>query len=236
MRNDDSVREYLPLVKSVAGRVALGMHSQVVDYDDLVQYGMCGLLDAMSRFDPTRHVQFNTYATYRIRGAMFDGMRAVDWAPKSLRMRAREAESADADLAADLGRPAAAAEIAAALGVTEQELRRLRARIDGAEVLSMHAEHGGEDGDGASIEDGLAASEASDPAALAERAEVRRVIAAAIEDLPENERQALTLHYYEELPLQEIAQVLAVTPSRVSQLHRKARLTLRAKLGSAGIC
>lgn len=224
---------YLPLVKHVAARVAAGIRSAIVDYDDLVQCGWLGLMDALGKFDPARHVKFTTYAVPRIRGAMLDGVRATDWQSRHMRLQARATEAAIGDLEAGLGRAATDAEIAGALGVALPELWRLRARIAyAAPIASLHDGCGE---DGAPPEDHLAAPPSADPAAIAEREEVRRVILEAIEELPEDERLVLTLHHHEGMLLQEIAEVLAVTPGRVSQLRAKAYLALRAKLGAAGV-
>ena len=224
------VHQYAPLVKYVAGRVAIGMPS-AVDFDDLVQCGMFGLFDAISKFDPTKHVKFKTYAVTRIRGAIFDELRAIDWIPRSVRQKAREVEDTVRDLEASLGRAATDAEIAGGMGVTVQEFQRILVRIAGTAVVSLNdVWHGGEDEDRVSIEDNIESPSESGLATIVEKEEIRRVIVEAIKELPENEQQVLVLYYYEELTLKEIGQVLEVTESRVSQLHTKARLRLRTKL------
>lgn len=234
-QRDPSVREYFvhqyaPLVKYVAGRVAIGMPS-AVDFDDLVQCGMFGLFDAISKFDPTKHVKFKTYAVTRIRGAIFDELRAIDWVPRSVRQKAREVEDTVRELEAGLGRAATDEEIAGAMGVSVKEFQRVLVRIAGTAVVSLNdVWHGGEDEDRVSIEDNIESPTESGPATIAEKEEMRRVIVEAIRELPENEQQVLALYYYEELTLKEIGQVLEVTESRVSQLHTKARLRLRTKL------
>lgn len=234
-QRDPSIREYFvhqyaPLVKYVAGRVAIGMPS-AVDFDDLVQCGMFGLFDAISKFDPTKHVKFKTYAVTRIRGAIFDELRAIDWVPRSVRQKAREVEDTVRELEAGLGRAATDEEIAGGMGVSVQEFQRVLVRIAGTAVVSLNdVWHGGEDEDRVSIEDNIESPTESGPATIAEKEEMRRVIVEAIRELPENEQQVLALYYYEELTLKEIGQVLEVTESRVSQLHTKARLRLRTKL------
>ena len=218
----DAVR-HLPLVKSIARGLAARIQSPVVDVDDLVQYGMLGLFDAISKFDPARHAKLTTYAAIRIRGAMLDGVRALDRQPSSLRRRAREVEATIGDLEAGLGRAATAGEIAARLGVAMPEWQRLRARIAAAQ-------------DGAPLEDRLvAAPPSADPAAQAERDEVRRVVRRHCEALPADERLVLLLHHWEEVTLKDIADVLGVTPGRISQLHTKACLALHASLTRAGM-
>ena len=234
---DPSIREYFvhqysPLVKYVAGRVAIGMPS-AFDFDDLVQCGMFGLFDAISKFDPTKHVKFKTYAVTRIRGAIFDELRAIDWVPRSVRQKAREVEGTVRGLEASLGRAATDEEIAASMAISVEEFQRILLRIAGTAVVSLNdVWHGGEDEDSVSIEDNIESPSESGPATMAEKEEMKRVIVQAIEDLPENEQQVLALYYFEELTLKEIGQVLEVTESRVSQLHTKARLRLRTKLSN----
>ena len=223
-------RRYVPLVKYGARRMAIGMQD-AVDFDDLVQYGMFGLFDAISKFDPTKHVKFKTYAVTRIRGAIFDELRAIDWIPRSVRQKAREVEAAVRGLEASLGRTATDAEIAGGMAITVQELHRILVRIAGTEVVSLNEVwNGGEDEDGASIEDNIESPSESEPAAIVEKEEIKRVIVEAIKELPENEQQVLMLYYYEELTIKEIGQVLEVSESRVSQLHTKARHRLGIEL------
>ena len=237
-QRDPSIREhfvnqYAPLVKYVAGRVAIGMPN-AVDFDDLVQCGMFGLFDAIGKFDPTKHVKFKTYAVTRIRGAIFDELRAIDWVPRSVRQKAREVEDAVRGLEAGLGRAATDEEIAGSMGVTVQEFQRILVKIAGTAVVSLNdVWHGGEDDDRISIAESIESPTEAGPATIAENEEMKRVIVEAIKDLPENEQQVLVLYYYEELTLKEIGQVLEVTESRVSQLHTKARLRLRTKLTNA---
>lgn len=227
------VHQYAPLVKYVAGRVAIGMPA-AVDFDDLVQCGMFGLFDAISKFDPTKHVKFKTYAVTRIRGAIFDELRAIDWIPRSVRQKAREVEDTVRDLEASLGRTATDEEIAGSMDITVQEFQRILVRIAGTAVVSLNEVwHGGEDEDRVSIEDNIESPSELGPATMVEKEEIKRVIVEAIKELPENEQQVLVLYYYEELTLKEIGQVLEVTESRVSQLHTKARLRLRTKLTNA---
>ena len=234
-QRDPSIREYFvhqyaPLVKYVAGRVAIGMPSGF-DFDDLVQCGMFGLFDAISKFDPTKHVKFKTYAVTRIRGAIFDELRAIDWVPRSVRQKSREGEDTVRGLEASLGGAATDEEIAARMGISEDDFQRILLRIAGTAVISLNDMwHGNEDEDRVSMEDNIESPTESGPATMAEKEEMRRVIVQAIGEPPENERQVLALYYFEELTLKEIGQVLEVTESRVSQLHTKARLRLRTKL------
>jgi len=222
---------YAPLVKYVAGRVAVGLPS-TIDTDDLVGYGIFGLVDAVEKFDPGRGVKFETYAIARIRGAMIDGLRSNDWVPRSVRQKARQLEQTVAQLEAQLGRSATEAEICAALEMDPKDYAALLTELRGAALVSLE-ELWGHDPDqenplslGQMLED--TAAEA--PGAALEAAEVERLLGEVIESLPERERLVVTLYYYEGLTLKEIGQVLGVSESRVCQLHTKALVRLRVRL------
>ncbi|MCX7025561.1 MAG: RNA polymerase sigma factor WhiG [Spirochaetes bacterium] len=224
------IRQYAPLVKYVAGKVAAGMpHS--VEFEDLVGFGVFGLIDAIDKFDPEKNVKFKTYAVTRIRGAIFDELRSIDWVPRSVRQKTREIEETIVELEAKLGRPASDAEIAEALGVSEDEFSRTMLKISGTSVLSLNdVWYSGEDADKISIGDSIESPSSLNPDSQIERDEIKRVIVQAINELPDKEKKVLVLYYYEDLTLKEIGEVLEVTESRVSQLHTKAILRLRAKL------
>jgi len=227
---DAFIRQYAPLVKYVAGKVAAGMPN-TVEFDDLVGFGAFGLLDAIDRFDPEKNVKFKTYAVTRIRGAIFDELRSIDWVPRSVRQKTKEIEEAVVGLEAKLGRPATDHEIAGALGLSEDELLKTMLKISGTSVLSLNdVWYSGDDSDKISIGESIESPLSLNPDAAVEREEVKRVIVQAISELPEKEKKVLVLYYYEDLTLKEIGQVLEVTESRVSQLHTKAILRLRAKL------
>ncbi|MDR2482136.1 MAG: RNA polymerase sigma factor WhiG [Treponema sp.] len=224
------IKQYAPLVKYVAGKVAVGMpHS--VEFDDLVGFGVFGLLDAIDKFDPEKSVKFKTYAVTRIRGAIFDELRSIDWVPRSVRQKTREVEEAIGSLEAQLGRTATDQEIARSLGMGEGEFLKTMMKISGTSVLSLNdVWFSGDENDKVSIGDSIESPSSLNPDVIVEKEEIRRVIISAISELPEKEKKILVLYYYEDLTLKEIGQVLEVTESRVSQLHTKAILRLRAKL------
>ena len=224
------IKQYAPLVKYVAGKVAVGMPSNV-EFDDLVGYGVFGLLDAIDKFDPEKNVKFKTYAVTRIRGAIFDELRSIDWVPRSIRQKTREVEDAIGTLEARLGRTATDQEIAGALGMGQDEYAKTMMKISGTSILSIHEVwYSGDENDKVSIGDSIESPSSLNPEVMAEREEIRRVIVEAINELPDNEKKILVLYYFEDLTLKEIGQVLGVTESRVSQLHTKAILRLRTRL------
>ncbi|MDR3337015.1 MAG: RNA polymerase sigma factor WhiG [Treponema sp.] len=224
------VKQYAPLVKYVAGKVAVGMpHS--VEFDDLVGFGVFGLLDAIDKFDPDKGVKFKTYAVTRIRGAIFDELRSIDWVPRSVRQKTKEVEEAIGSLEAQLGRTATDQEIAASLGMDEDEFSKIMIKISSTSILSLNdVWFSGDDNDKVTIEASIESPASLNPDIIVEKDEIRRIIINAINELPDKEKKILVLYYYEDLTLKEIGQVLEVTESRVSQLHTKAILRLRAKL------
>lgn len=238
---DEGLREqlilhYSPLVKYVAGRVSVGLPSNV-EQADFVSSGIFGLIDAIEKFDPERSIKFETYAITRIRGAMIDELRALDWIPRSVRQKARAVERAYASLEANLRRSPSEPEVAAEMGIPLEELRGVFSQLSLANVVALEEEllHvGGEGGAGLSLMDTLEDTAADDPVEVAEGREMRRLLARAINTLPEREKTVVTLYYYEGLTLAEIGQVLGVTESRVSQIHTKSVLQLRAKLADVG--
>jgi RNA polymerase sigma factor for flagellar operon FliA len=224
------IKQYAPLVKYVAGKVAVGMPSNV-EFDDLVGFGVFGLLDAIDKFDTDKNVKFKTYAVTRIRGSIFDELRSIDWVPRSVRQKTREIEDAIVHLESKLGRTASDNEIAGSLGVSEQEFHQTLFKISGTSIMSLNdVWYSGDDAERISIGDSIESPASLNPDVIVEREEIKRVIVEAINELPEKEKMVLVLYYYEDLTLKEIGQVLNVTESRVSQLHTKANLRLRAKL------
>jgi RNA polymerase sigma factor for flagellar operon FliA len=224
------IKQYAPLVKYVAGKVAVGMPHNV-EFDDLVGFGVFGLLDAIDKFDPEKNVKFKTYAVTRIRGAIFDELRSIDWVPRSVRQKTREVEEAIGSLEAQLGRTATDQEIASSMGMDEAEYLKTIMKISGTTIISLHdVWFSGDENDKISIGDSIESPSSLNPDVMVEKDEMRRVIVEAINDLPEKEKKILVLYYYEDLTLKEIGQVLEVTESRVSQLHTKAILRLRSKL------
>ena len=224
------IKQYAPLVKYVAGKVAIGMPNNV-EFDDLVGYGVFGLLDAIEKFDPDKGVKFKTYAVTRIRGAIFDELRSIDWVPRSVRQKTREIEEAVGSLEAQLGRTATDQEIAESLNMEEAEYQKTMMKISGTSILSLNdVWYSGDENDKVSIVDSIEAPVSLNPDIIVEKDEIRRVIVEHINELPDKEKKILVLYYYEDLTLKEIGKVLDVTESRVSQLHTKAISRLRSKL------
>lgn len=223
------IREHLPLVKYLAGRMIVHLPPQV-EMDDLIGYGVFGLIEAIQRYDPARGVKFETYAYTRIRGAMLDGLRAMDWVPQGLRRRAREVEACYRRLESRLGRPAEDAEVAAELGLTTEEFADLLQDLARTTVVSLDDVLPSDADDPAAVLDRLADPDAADPLEAATLTDLRRRLADALRGIPERERLVVTLYYYEGLTVKEIAAVMGVSPSRVSQLHTRAILRLRARL------
>lgn len=227
---DFFIKQYAPLVKYVAGKVAVGMPSNV-EFDDLVGFGVFGLIDAIDKFEPDKNVKFKTYAVTRIRGSIFDELRSMDWVPRSVRQKTREIESTVVQLESRLGRTASDSEIAEALGMTDVEFQHTLFKISGTSIMSLNdVWYSGDDSERISIGDSIESPSSLNPDVIVEREEIKRVIVQAINELPEKEKLVLVLYYYEDLTLKEIGQVLHVTESRVSQLHTKANLRLHAKL------
>lgn len=227
---DAFIRQYMPLVKYVAGKVAVGMPGSV-EFDDLVGFGQFGLLDAIKKYDPDKNVKFKTYAVTRIRGAIFDELRQLDWVPRSVRQKSREIEDTIVELEARLGRTAEDSEVAQAMGLSLEAFHQMVLKVSGTSILSLNdVWYAGDDSDRISIGDSIEAPSSLNPDVVVEREEIKRVIAEAINELPEKEKMVLVLYYHEDLTFKEIGQVLQVSESRISQLHTKANLRLRVKL------
>jgi RNA polymerase sigma factor for flagellar operon FliA len=227
---DAFVRQYAPLVKYVAGKIAVSMPHNV-EFDDLVGFGVFGLFDAINKFDPDKNVKFKTYAVTRIRGAIFDELRSIDWVPRSVRQKSREVEDTMRRLESSLGRAASDEELADAMGVSVKDLGKTLLKISTTSILSLNdIWFTGEDNDKISLGDSIESPRSMNPEAIVEKEEIRQVIIRTIDELPEKEKKVLVLYYYEDLTLKEIGKVLEVTESRVSQLHTKAIIRLRSKL------
>ncbi len=226
------IRQYMPLVKYVAGKVSTGMPDSV-EFDDLVGYGQFGLLDAINKFDPDKNVKFKTYAVTRIRGAIFDELREQDWVPRSVRQKSREIEDTMVELEGRLGRSPSHSEVAQAMGMTESEYQATIMKVSGTSVLSLNdVWYAGDDNDHMSIGDNIESPASLNPDVIVEREEVRKVVINTINELPKNEKMVIVLYYNEDLTFKEIGQVLNVSESRISQLHTKALLRLKSKLTS----
>ncbi len=226
------ILHYSPLVKYVAGRVGVGLPPNI-EQADLVSYGIFGLIDAIDKFDLERAIKFETYAISRIRGAIIDELRAIDWIPRSVRYKAREVEKAYAKLEGDLHRTPSESEVAAEMGIKLEDLHTIFSQVSFVNVVALDEllSVGGEKGDKLSLVDTLEDTKAEDPVLAFESEETKFLLAKAINMLPEREKIVVTLYYYEGLTLAEIGQVLGVTESRICQMHTKAVLQLRGKLG-----
>jgi RNA polymerase sigma factor for flagellar operon FliA len=235
---DEKARErlvlaYSPLVKFVAGRMSSGLPAHIEE-SDLISYGLLGLIGAIERFDPDREIKFETFAVARIKGSIIDELRSLDWVPRSVRAKAREIEAAHAKLERTLGRTPTDEEVAAELGVTNEEFQESLLQISNSSVVALDELWSVSDasGDQVSLLDTMKDPSAVDPARELGVSELKDRLANAISRLPEREKLVVALYYYENLTLREIGEVLGVTESRVSQLHTKAVLRLKARLQS----
>ncbi|MFN2613190.1 MAG: RNA polymerase sigma factor WhiG [Actinomycetota bacterium] len=232
---DPQIREsliihYSPLVKYVAGRVAVGL-PQNIEQADLVSYGIFGLIDAIEKFDLGREIKFETYAISRIRGAIIDELRAIDWIPRSVRSKARQVEGAISKLENQLHRPPTDGELSEALGLSVDELQGTLNQINLVSVVALdELLTPGDKGERMALVETLEDMDSPDPVSTFESEETRKMLAQTVQYLPERERLVITLYYYEGLTLAEIGHVLGVTESRVCQMHTKAVLELRNKM------
>jgi RNA polymerase sigma factor FliA len=222
---------YSPLVKYVAGRTAAGLPPHVEE-SDLISYGLVGLIAAIERFDPSREIKFETYAIMRIKGAIIDELRAMDWVPRSVRARSREVERAHSKLEHSLQRAPTEQEVAAELNVSVDQLNDSLLQIANSSMVALDELWSTSDssGDQVSLMDTLEDTTAPDPAQALDLGDLKDRIANSIATLPEREKLVIALYYYENLTLREIGEVLGVTESRVSQLHTKAVLRLRSQM------
>ena len=227
---DALIVHYSPLVKYVAGRVGVGL-PQNVEQSDLVSYGIFGLIDAIEKFDLERGFKFETYAISRIKGAIIDELRSIDWVPRSVRTKARAIEKAYTKLEAEHHRSPSDAELAHELGVTDAQLQQTFTQVSfiGVVALDEMLGGGGDRGESMSLGDTVPDA-APGPVATYEVEEMRQILADAINGMPEREKIVLTLYYYEGLTLAEIGEVLGVTESRVCQIHTKSVIHLRSKI------
>jgi RNA polymerase sigma factor FliA len=231
---DRLILTYAPLVKYVAGRLGSGLPAHVEE-GDLVSYGLLGLIGAIERFDPSRDIKFETYAIARIKGSIIDELRSMDWVPRSVRARARDIERAIAALEARLARAPTDEEIAKKLDITEPEFQDALLEISRSSIAALDElwASPGSSGDAVALIDTIEDPTAAEPQSAMAHTELREALGEAISRLPEREKLVVTLYYYEELTLREIGEVLGVTESRVSQLHTKAILRLKARLSSS---
>jgi RNA polymerase sigma factor for flagellar operon FliA len=232
--NEPEAREtilegYLPLVKNVAGRMALGF-PRSVELSDLVSTGVIGLIEALSNFDPDRGVKFETYAVPRIRGAILDELRALDWVPRSTRAKSREVERATAKLENRLGRPASDQELAEELRVSHGELFQTLGDISCGVVMSLDELISGEEENRQVPRVETIEDPEDNIFTQIEKNELKQFLSGAISSLSEQERLVVALYYFEELTLKEIGEIMQISESRVSQIHTKAVWRLRGMI------
>ena len=228
------ILNYSPLVKYVAGRVAVGLPANI-DQADLVSYGIFGLIDAIEKYELDRGIKFETYAISRIRGAIIDELRAIDWVPRSVRFKAREVEKAYSALENKLKRPPSDGEIAGEMDISIDDLNNIYTQLSSVSLVALDelmTVEGGQ-GDKLSLVETLEDTRTTGPVESIETAEMKNILTGAINRLPEREKIVITLYYYEGLTLAEIGRVLGVTESRVCQMHTKAVLAMRGKISEA---
>jgi RNA polymerase sigma factor FliA len=232
---DRLILTYAPLVKYVAGRLGSGLPAHV-DENDLVSYGLLGLIGAIERFDPDRDIKFETYAIARIKGSIIDELRAMDWVPRSVRSRARDIERAIGELERKLHRAPTDEEISEKLGVSTDDLNESLTEIGRSSIAALDelwTISSGGGGDQVALIDTIEDTQGPEPQSELAQTELKEALGEAIARLPEREKLVVTLYYYEELTLREIGEVLGVTESRVSQLHTKAILRMKARLAGS---
>ncbi len=223
--------KYIPLVKHVVSKFVNNLPKNI-EYEDLVEYGIIGLLDAVGKFDITKDVDFKTYALLRIRGAIYDELRELDMLPRTLRKVSKNIEAAYIEIERQKGRPATDEEVCNYLNISIKELDEYFSKINVANVYSLEESIGdNEDGNstlGSIIED----KKSENPHENLEKKEIKEALLAVIKELTEKEKTVITLYYYEELTLKEIGKVMDISESRVSQIHSKTVIKLRAKLSA----
>jgi RNA polymerase sigma factor for flagellar operon FliA len=230
---EQMVLQYAPLIKYIASRLALRLPSHI-SMEDLISSGIIGLIDAVQKFDPSKNIHFKTYAEFRIKGAMRDELRSLDWTPRSVRKKAHLIESAYAQLQKSLGRPADADEVAELLGLPLEDFYRLLDETKSVSVVALEESRktGGLQGPVMDHEllETIQDENARDSFVAVHFAELQEVMVRAIEALPDKEKLLISLYYYEELTMKEIGQIMGYTESRISQLHTQAMFRLKHKL------
>ena len=224
------ILEYAPLVKVVAGRLSMYLGYNV-EYEDLVSYGIFGLIDAIDKFDFLKDVKFETYASLRIRGAILDQIRKMDWIPRTIRQKQKKIDAVIREIEAKYGRSATDEEISAGLGISGEEYLDWQSQMKITNVVSLNEflEQGSE------VPNEAAQSKSvqfDSPEEVLERDELKKMLAESLELLTEKERKVIVLYYYEDLTLKEISNILGVSESRISQLHTRALQKMRGKMGN----
>lgn len=219
--------EYSALVKIVAGRMSMYLGYNV-EYEDLVSYGIFGLIDAIDKFDYGKGIKFETYASLRIRGAILDQIRKMDWIPRSLRQKQKKIEAAVSKIETETGKAASDNQIAVELGISDEEYISWQEQANLTNIISLDefAENNGEKG-----LDTIRGNTFEEPEQVIEKSEMKRMLAESLETLTDNEKKVVLLYYYEEMTLKEISSIMEVSESRVSQLHTKALKKMKGQLG-----
>ncbi len=229
-KREELIIKYTPLIRYIAGKLAMRLPPHI-SIDDLMSSGVIGLMDAIEKFDPSKKIQFKTYAEFRIRGAMLDELRAQDWVPRSVRKKASELEKTYHKLEKKLGRPAEDEEVAEALGLTMDQFYDLLEKTKNVTFLDIEAlRRRMPEGSDEDLFDLIADDSESDPFIQLNLTEVKELLINGINELPEKERLVLSLYYYEDLTMREIGEIMGYTESRISQMHTKAIMRLRASL------
>jgi RNA polymerase sigma factor for flagellar operon FliA len=224
------ILHYTPLVKYVAGRLYVEA-SPSAEKADLVSYGVFGLIDAIEKFDLSRNTKFETYAISRIKGAIIDGLRALDWIPRSIRFKARELEKTYATLGSELKRIPTEEEVSQEMGISVKKLHEMLGQIDATKMIALNGTFNpAYGGDRVGLIDTVENANSVDPSRMFELEELKTMLAQAIDALPEREKTIIILHYYEGLSFKNIRELFEVSEPRISQMHSKAILHLRAKL------
>jgi RNA polymerase sigma factor FliA len=224
------INDFAPLIKYIAARIAVRLPPHI-DVNDLIDAGVIGLIDAIEKFDPDKRIKFKTYAEFRIRGAILDELRSMDWVPRSVRQKAKKIEEAMAEIEDSLGRPATDEETAVELGIDLQSYYHLLSETAAASLLSLN-DLGDEEDDSSrkNLVEYVIQKDKDQPSHQLQHNEMAAQISEAIFALPEKEKRVISLYYYDELTMKEIGHVLKFTESRVSQIHTKAILRMRRRL------
>jgi RNA polymerase sigma factor for flagellar operon FliA len=225
------VLEHTPLIRYIVNRIAVRLPSHI-DLDDLHNTGVIGLMDAIEKYDPEKNCKFKTYAEFRIKGAILDQLRSLDWVPRSVRQKGRRLERAYGEVEQRLGRSATEDEVADSLGLQLDKLQELVNQVRGISLVNLEEiRNGGQDGDRTgSYADVVEDVNAENPYSTLKLQEMKQIVADTIATLPEKERLVISLYYYEDLNMKEIGNILGITESRVCQIHTKSVLRLRSKL------
>jgi RNA polymerase sigma factor for flagellar operon FliA len=231
-KRKELVLKYSPLIKYVAGRLAMRLPSNISS-DDLISSGVIGLMDAIEKFDPSKKIRFKTYAEFRIRGSILDELRSLDWIPRSIRKKTTELEKAYQCLEKELNRPAEDKEVAEALGLSIEKFHKLLDKTKSITFLDIETvRRRMPDNNENDLFDLIADDSEIDPFALFNKTEIKEILIKAIIALPEKEKIVISLYYYEDLTMREIGEIMGYTESRISQMHTKAILRLKARLAS----